>query len=71
MEKRAQRAGDRDATVSNKRDPKTYEILGAAMEVHRYMGCGFLEAVYQEAMELELRSRGIPFLRQVELPLST
>jgi GxxExxY protein len=40
------------------------------MEVHRQLGCGFLEAVCQEAMELELAARGIPSRRQVDLPIS-
>jgi len=39
------------------------------MEVHSELGAGFLESVYQEAMERELRSRGIPFASQVELPI--
>lgn len=39
------------------------------MEVHRELGCGFLEPVYQEAMEIELGDRGIPFRSQCELPV--
>ena len=48
---------------------EVYAIVGAAMEVHRVLGCGFLEAVYQEAMGIELAGRKIPFLPQVELPI--
>ena len=51
------------------RDPRSYAIIGAAMEVHRQFGCGFLEAVYQEAFAMELADRDIPFVREQALPI--
>ena len=48
-------------------DPQTYAIIGAAMEVHRVLGNGFLEAVYQEALAIEMEKQSIPFEREVAL----
>jgi GxxExxY protein len=51
------------------RDPRTYKIIGAALEVHKQLGCGFLEAVYQEALAIELETQDIPFKKEVEIPV--
>lgn len=48
---------------------ESYAIQGAIFEVYREMGCGFLESVYQECLERELRARGIAFESQRELHL--
>ena len=48
---------------------ETYAIRGAVYEVYREMGCGFLEAVYQECLERELMLRSIPFQSQKEVEI--
>lgn len=49
---------------------ESYAIQGAVFEVYREMGCGFLEAIYQECLLRELSLRNIPFQAQVDLHLS-
>ena len=51
------------------RKEDSYKIVGAAMEVFNQLGHGFLEAVYQEALEREFKSRGIPYEREKELTI--
>ncbi|MCL2120496.1 MAG: GxxExxY protein [Planctomycetaceae bacterium] len=51
------------------RDPETYAILGAAMRVHTELGRGFLESVYQDALEIELREQKIPHWREMAIPV--
>lgn len=48
---------------------EVYAIIGAAIEVHKELGHGFLEAVYHEAFGYEMADKGVPFLDQPELEL--
>ena len=52
------------------RDEQTYKIIGAAMEVHKELGSGFLEAVYQEALTREFEIQKIPFKSQASVEIS-
>ena len=51
------------------RDPLTETVIGAAIEVHRELGPGLLESVYQQCMEIEFRLRGLAFVGQSPLPV--
>jgi GxxExxY protein len=48
---------------------ESFKIIGACFEVHKELGCGFLEAVYHEALAKEFRLQEIPFQREVDLPI--
>lgn len=50
-------------------EEETYRIRGACFEVYKEKGCGFLEAVFQECLEMEFQIQGIPFVAQPELAL--
>ncbi|TWT31713.1 GxxExxY protein [Blastopirellula retiformator] len=54
---------------SSQRDSQSYAFVGAAMEVHSVLGCGFLEKVYHDALELEFIERKIPFVREQPIPV--
>ncbi len=60
---------DEDDEITREKEPETYEIIGAAFEVHREMGAGFLEAVYHEALIEEFMARRIPFLHELPVPV--
>ena len=48
---------------------ESYAIIGAAMEVYNQLGSGFVEKVYQDALEIEFELRGIPYKREEHLPV--
>ena len=48
-------------------DILTHAIIGSAMEVHRTLGCGFQEHIYQKALALEMTFRGLAFEREMEM----
>lgn len=62
----SERSKDSDGIIY---EEESYQIRGAVYEVYWEMGCGFLEAVYQECLQKELHLRGIPFEAQKALPI--
>jgi GxxExxY protein len=56
--------------MTEPKDPQTYAIIGAAMEVHTQLGHGFLEGVYHEALAIEFSLRSIPFERESEISIT-
>ena len=53
-----------DPDLQEDKDPLTYEVIGAAIEVHRELGPGYVESLYEAALAFEFNLRGIPFTRQ-------
>ena len=51
-------------------DSLTHQIIGCAIEVHRHLGPGLLEATYEEALCIELDEARLPYTRQVRVPVS-
>ncbi|GAB4256156.1 MAG: GxxExxY protein [Saprospiraceae bacterium] len=47
-------------------DPLTYKVIGLAMKIHRILGPGFQEVIYQRCLAIELREAGISFVREQE-----
>ncbi|HJX17116.1 MAG TPA: GxxExxY protein [Acidiferrobacterales bacterium] len=55
---------------SKELDNLTNSVIGAAIEVHKHLGPGYLESVYEEALGIELTERGIPYRRQHPVSVS-
>ena len=55
--------------MSQANDALTERIIGAAIEVHRILGPGLLEGIYEDALSVEFTLRGIPYQRQVDQPM--
>jgi GxxExxY protein len=49
---------------------ESYKIIGACLEVHNELGCGFAESIYQEALAYEFKLRNIPFIKEKQLNVS-
>ena len=55
--------------MSDELDPFTYRVISAAIEVHREMGPGLLESIYEACVEYELKKRGLRVVRQQPVPI--
>ncbi len=55
---------------NDKRDPLTWQIIGAAIEVHRELGPGLLESLYEDAFCYELGESGLVYRRQMPIPVA-
>jgi GxxExxY protein len=59
----------RDPALMERANELSSEVIGAAIEVHRCLGLGLLESAYEACLCQELEDRGVPFQRQVPLPV--
>lgn len=60
----------KDAKSAKDVNARSHEVIGAAIEVHRELGPGLLESAYEQALAHELHTRGVPFQRQVAMPVA-
>ncbi len=65
------RAAALGMSILETNDPRTYSIIGAAMEVHMRRGPGFHETVYRDCCAIEFAERGIPYVTEALFPCST
>ena len=52
-----------------KHEDLTYKIIGCAMEVHKHLGNGFQEVIYQRALAIEMKNQGLEFTREHEMQI--